>query len=230
MIRPPHALRKLDPNAVMRGATLFGEPTATANNAGCVKCHGGPGWTASRRAFTPGVTEPSPEVIAPFTPPAAWPSNTAVTGWNFHTTQINTQPSSSLFDGFEATNRAAPNQVACVLRNVGTFGNDALEVRLNAAGATVRAQGRLGFNVPSLYGLAVGAPYLHHGGAGDLTELFDTPAWQAHAIAGNPVWLSAGTPAEIAGRKADLAAFLLSIDASTREQPLPAGFDGCPQR
>lgn len=227
-VRPPHALRKVDPAAVMRGATLFGEPTATANNAGCVKCHGGPGWTASRRAFAPGPIEPSPNVTAPFTPPAAWPTNTAATGWNFHTTQINTQPSSSLFAGFEATNRAAPNQVACVLRNVGTFGSDALEVRLNNAGAIVRAQGRLGYNIPSLYGLAVGAPYLHHGGAGDLTELFDNPAWLAHATAGNPVWLSAGTPAEIAGRKADLAAFLLSIDAGTREQPIPAGFDGCP--
>jgi hypothetical protein len=42
------------------------------------------------------------------------------------------------------------------------------------------------------------------------------------------VWLAAGTPAQIAARKADLAAFLLSIDASTPEQPLPAGFDGCP--
>ena len=132
------------------------------------------------------------------------------------------------FAGFEATNRAAPNQVACVLRNVGTFGVDALETRLNAAGAVIRAQGRLGYNIPSLYGLAVGAPYLHHGGATDLTDLFDNPAWQAHATAGNPVWLSAGSAAEIAGRKSDLAAFLLSIDAATAEQALPAGFDGCP--
>jgi hypothetical protein len=192
-----------------------------------VKCHGGPGWTASRVAFAPSTVDPSPLVATPFTPPAAWAPATSDQGWNFHTTQINTQPSSVFFAGFEATNRAAPNQVACVLRNVGTFGSDALEQRL-VNGNLVRAQGRLGYNVPSLYGLAVGAPYLHHGGAIDLANLFDNPAWQAHITAGNPVWLASGTPAELAGKKADLAAFLLSIDAVTAEQPLPAGFDGCP--
>jgi len=226
-VRPPLALRKQDAAAVARGAALFGLATATANNAGCVKCHGGPGWTASRVAFAPATVDPSPLVATPFTPPAAWAPATSDQGWNFHTTQINTQPSSAFFAGFEATNRAAPNQVACVLRNVGTFGSDALEQRL-VNGNLVRAQGRLGYNVPSLYGLAVGAPYLHHGGAVDLANLFDNPAWQAHITAGNPVWLASGTPAELAGKKADLAAFLLSIDAVTAEQPLPAGFDGCP--
>lgn len=225
-VRPPLALRKQDPAAVARGAALFGLATATANNAGCVKCHGGPGWTASRVAFTPSTVDPSPLLATPFTAPVAWAPATSDQGWNFHTTKINTQPASAFFSGFEATNRAAPNQVACVLRNVGTFGNDALEQRL-VNGNLVRAQGRLGYNVPSLYGLAVGAPYLHHGGAVDLANLFDNPAWQAHITAGNPVWLATGTPAELAGKKADLAAFLLSIDAVTPEQALPAGFDGC---
>ena len=50
----------------------------------------------------------------------------------------------------------------------------------------------------------------------------------AHATAGNPVWLSAGSAAEIAQRKVDLIAFLLSIDAETTEQAIPAGWDGCP--
>ncbi|MBP6845220.1 MAG: YncE family protein [Kofleriaceae bacterium] len=225
-VRPPLALRKQDPAAVARGAALFGLATATANNAGCVKCHGGPGWTASRVAFPLSTVDPSPLVATPFTPPAAWAPATSDQGWNFHTTKINTQPSSAFFPGFEATNRAAPNQIACVLRNVGTFGGDALEQRL-VNGNLVRAQGRLGYNVPSLYGLAVGAPYLHHGGGSDLADLFDDPAWQAHITAGNPVWLATGTPAELAVKKADLAAFLLSIDAVTPEQALPAGFDGC---
>ena len=225
-VRPPRALRKQDTDSVTRGAALFGLATATANNAGCVKCHGGPGWTASRRGFSPSAVDPSPLTATPFTAPSLWAPATTAAGWNFHTTQIATQPSSSLFAGFEATNRAAPNQVACVLRNVGTFGNDTLERRL-VAGAQVRAQGRLGYNVPSLYGLAVGAPYLHHGGADDLTDLLNNPAWQAHATAGNPVWLASGTAAELEQKKADLVAFLLSIDATTAEQALPAGFDGC---
>ncbi len=226
-IRPPRALRKQDAAAVARGAELFGLATAQANNAGCVKCHGGPGWTASRRFFVPGNVEPSPLAAMPFAAPAMWAPATAATGWNFHTTQLGTQPSSAFFDAPEATTRIAPNQIACVLRNIGTFGAAALEQRL-VAGALVRAQGRLGYNIPSLYGLAVGAPYLHHGGADDLADLFDNAAWQAHATAGSPVWLATGTPAQIAARKADLAAFLLAIDASTPEQALAPGFNGCP--
>ncbi len=226
-VRPPRALRKVDAQSIARGAALFGLATAQANNAGCVKCHGGPGWTASRRAFIPAGVDPSALTATPFSAPALWAPSTTTAGWNFHTTQIATQPSSPLFDGFEATTRAAPNQVACVLRNVGTFGSDTVERRL-VGGALVRAQGRLGYNVPSLYGLALGAPYLHHAGARDLADLFDVPAWQAHATAGNPVWLATGTPAELTQKKADLVAFLLSIDASTVEQALPTGFDGCP--
>src|SRR5207249_2019708 len=55
----------------------------------------------------------------------------------------------------------APPEVACVLRNVGTFGipgdtaeTDALEVKATGA----RAEGRGGYNIPSLYGLALGRP------------------------------------------------------------------------
>ncbi|MCL4225266.1 MAG: hypothetical protein KJZ91_12450 [Myxococcales bacterium] len=233
-VRPPRALQKLDPASVARGAALFGEPTAQANNAGCVRCHGGAGWTASRRFFTPaglpagnGGAELQPLATTAFTPPALWPPATSAAGWNFHTQTLAAQPASSLFTAPEATTAVAPGQVACVLRNVGTFGPDALETRL-VSGNVVRAQGRLGYNVPSLYGMALGAPYLHHGRAATLEALFDDAAWLAHATAGNPVWLSAGSATELAQRKADLIAFVRSIDASTPEQPIPAGWDGCP--
>ena len=52
-VRPPRRLRFLDEAAVARGAALFGMPDASANNGGCVACHGGPGWTASRRFYAP---------------------------------------------------------------------------------------------------------------------------------------------------------------------------------
>lgn len=231
-IRPPKALQKSDAASVARGAVLFGEPTAQANNAACVRCHGGAGWTASRRFFTPtglpagnAGTDLQPIASTPFVAPAFWPQRTSATGWNFHTQTLAAQPASDRFSAPEATTAMPPGQVACVIRNVGTFGSDALEVR---GGAQPRAQGRLGYNIPSLYGLALGAPYLHHGKADTLEELFDDAAWAAHATAGNPVWLSAGTPAEIAQRKADLIAFLLAIDASTPEQAIPTGWDGCP--
>jgi YVTN family beta-propeller protein len=231
-IRPPKALQKLDAASVARGATLFGEPNATQNNAACVRCHGGAGWTASRRAFTPsglpaGNTGADLQPIAsnPFTAPTFWPQRTAITGWNFHDLTLANQPANALFSGLEGTTALPPGQVSCVLRNVGSFGSDTLEVR---GGAQPRAQGRLGYNVPSLYGIALGAPYFHHGKVDSLQELFDDAAWQAHATAGNPVWLSAGTSQEIAQRKVDLIAFLLSIDASTGEQSIPTGWDGCP--
>ena len=233
LVRPPGRLRTLDPAAVARGAALFGEPTATAANAGCVRCHGGEGWTVSRIHFTPGAADPSPLNTAEFRAPTAWPPSTSTQGWNFQSRQIAAQPASTLFAGPEATEILAPRQVACVLRNVGTFGADSLETRAvrrtdGTVNLTARAQGRLGYNVPSLYGMALGAPYLHHGKAPTLEALFDDPAWAAHATAGNPNWLLQGSAATIAQRKADLISFLLSIDPSTPELAVPAGFDGCP--
>jgi hypothetical protein len=138
--------------------------------------------------------------------------------WNNHVDQIEEEQTTPAVSG--------PLQVACVIRNVGTFGPAEVELRVN----DTPAQGSLGYNVPSLYGLAVGAPYLHHGGAGSLEDLFEDPAFETHLLAGNPNWLADGNPsaAEVAQRKADLIAFLLSIDAATPEQPVPAGFDGCP--
>jgi hypothetical protein len=226
-IRPPLALQKLDAAAVERGRALFGEG---GNNGGCVRCHGGDGWSASRLYGTPALAADA------FAQPDAWPDATAGTAqWNFHTLHVANQPTTAVFGGAEpeATISVAPAQVACVLRNVGTFGSSALEVKnfaVNGA-AGARAQGRLGYNIPSLYGLADSAPYLHHGGALTLEALFDDAAGSAHATAGNPNWLS-GDEATVAGRKADLIAFLLSIDAFEPEQDLPGAptgpWDGCP--
>lgn len=230
-IRPPRALRGLDAAAVARGRALFGEDDGAG--AGCVRCHGGAGWTASRLYFTPSATGNGELTGAAFTPPAAWPAS-AQFAWSFHTVQIANQPATTVFGAGEPEAATiAPPQVACVLRNVGTFGGAAVEVKNFAVNGApgARAQGRLGYNVPSLYGLALGAPYLHHGQAADLQELFDDPAWAQHATAGNPNWLT-GDAAAVAQRKADLISFLLSIDADEAEQALPGPptgpWDGCP--
>jgi YVTN family beta-propeller protein len=224
-IRPPKALKTLDPAAVERGKELF-SANDTANNGGCVKCHGGPGWTASRRFYIPegGAGNTNEKLLtAEFVPPILWPDE-----WNRHVTQVAFQPA-GVDPGFAG---AIPvNQVACVLRNVGTFGlpgdataTDALEQRAAPFGpdSSFRSQGAGGFNVPSLYGLALGAPYLHHGQAKSLEELFTDSRWNAHLIAGNPNF----KPTE--AQRGDLIAFLLSIDAATPEQDIPDGFDGCP--
>jgi cytochrome c peroxidase len=233
VVRPPGRLRKLDPASVARGEALFGESTATAANAGCVRCHGGAGWTTSRISFAPATTDPSPLNNATFQAPSTWPPNNSTLGWNFQQKQIAPQPASPLFSGPEATDVQNPRQVACVLRNVGSFGGDTLETRAvkradGTVNLTARAQGRLGYNVPSLYGMALGAPYFHHGKVANLEAMLDDPAWSAHATAGNPNWLLQGSTDEIAQRKADLINFILSIDPSTPEQAVPAGFDGCP--
>jgi YVTN family beta-propeller protein len=212
-IRPPRGRRSLDPASVARGAAIFGESDATHANAGCDQCHGGPGWTASRAFFAPDANTVSTLHTTAFTPQKDWGLT-----WSQAGNQIQQE--------LVSTGRP-PEQVACVLRNLGTFGASGLEQRL-VNGTLVPAQGSLGYNIPSLYGLSLGAPYLHHGLAHTLAELFDNPTWLVHAEAGSPVWLHTGTDAEIAQRKADLVNFLLSIDATTAEQAIPAGFEGCP--
>jgi hypothetical protein len=154
-------------------------------------------------------------------------------------TQLSAQPAIGTADPTGPAEPAAIAiaQVACTLRNVGTFGlpNDdagtnALELRpLN--GALVRAEGRGGYNVPSLYGLALGAPYLHHGQAPTLKDLFIDTRWTFHTNAGNAnmsVLLGQGTKLD------ELTAFLLAIDATTAEIAVPndpasgGSFDACP--
>lgn len=223
-IRPPKALQTLDGASVARGATLFGTASSSANNGSCVSCHGGLGWTISKRTF-----EPSSETNAALaTTPFDLTSTLIPPSFNFHTTQIAPQPPiTDTFTGPVEPEAIGPKQVACVLRNVGTFGvpgdafaTDTLEQKANGS----RAQGRGGYNVPSLYGLSLGAPYLHHGQAATLEDLFNDPKWANHLRAGNPVFLTTGDAEQ---QKQDLISFLLSIDASTTTFSIPLGFDAC---
>jgi YVTN family beta-propeller protein len=223
-IRPPKGLQTLDGASVERGRQLFGMPSGTANNGGCVACHGGAGWTVSRLSFEPSSKGNEALGKAPFKAPVPPFAPT----WNFHTLQIAPQPPiTDTSTGPAEPAAVGPKQVACVLRNVGTFGvpgdkdkTDALEKKADGS----RAQGRGGFNIPSLYGLSLGAPYLHHGQAAALDDLFDDPKWQQHLQAANPVFMTTGNREQT---KKDLIAFLLSIDADTPELSLPEGFDVC---
>jgi hypothetical protein len=105
-------------------------------------------------------------------------------------------------------------RVTCVLRDVNTFGatlsglNRGIEV---AADMLTQAQGLMGYNPPSLFSLAATAPYFHHGQAETLEEVFDE-AFADHFRA-NSVNFLTGANAE--QQKADLIAFLLSIDENT---------------
>jgi len=231
-ITPVHAKRAADPAQIARGRQLF-------SDGGCAKCHGGAGWTTSRLFYSPLAQTNSTLAGTPFSRPPFFPTTWMYDNGASARTLISGQPIIATAD---TTGPAEPTAVgigeaACVLRNVGTFGvpgdqgsTDALEIRI-ANGAAVRSEGRAGYNVPSLYGLALGAPYLHHGQSPSLTELFTNPEWGAHTDAGSANFslTLAG-----AGKVDDLVAFLLSIDASTPEFPVPmdpgtgASFDACP--
>jgi YVTN family beta-propeller protein len=233
-IAPVHASRLADPATVARGRQLF-------TDGGCASCHGGAGWTVSRRFYAPSKITNAALAVTPLTRPAFFPVTFMYDNGPTPRTQISRQPVIAA----DATGPAEPAevaivQVACALRNVGTFGvpadtlaTDRLEKRVAPASLNplVRAQGRAGYNVPSLYGLALGAPYLHHGQAASLEDLLTSPLWSLHTNAGNANFsLTLAQP----GKLADLTAFLRSIDASTPEIQLPtdpasgAGFDACP--
>jgi len=229
-IRPARAVTTAEPAAVERGRQLF-------TDGGCAKCHGGQGWTVSRRYFVPSETTNAQLAATTFDPPPFFPSTFVYTNGGSPRAQISGQP--AILDP-DATGPAEPSaigiaEVACSLRNVGTFGapgdpaaTDALELR-PFQGALVRAQGRAGFNVPSLYGLAMGAPYLHHGQAPSLDNLFADPRWDFHTNAGNANFsLAIADPTS----RGDLITFLLSIDADQPELAIPTdlggSFDACP--
>lgn len=209
-IRPPLAKQFSPEASVTAGRTLF-------DGLGCDSCHGGQGWTVSRLFYTPdqGTNENLiTEVFSAVGSPQSF--------------QIEAEPT-DVAGAF-----IAPPHISCVLRQVGTFGvggengvNDKADtdlVELKANGT--RAQGEFaGYNIPSLYGLQAGAPYLHNGQAKTLEALLDPDGdWQDHLEAGNPNFKAILN----AGNLPSLIDFLLSIDASTAEFDVPAGADFCP--
>jgi YVTN family beta-propeller protein len=228
IIRPPRAI-VADAAAVAHGQQLFVQ-------GGCAKCHGGAGWTVSRRFYTP--SSPVNAALATdatqslFAAPSIWPAT-----WSYQTKQIATAQPIIAADATGPAEGAAvgPGQVACVLRNVGTFGDGvggdlarttALEVKPDGT----RAQGRGGYNVPSLYGLATSDPYLHHGQAPTLEALFTDPRWAFHTGAGAANFLVGAMPGDADVQA--LKAFLLSIDAAQPELTIPTqggvSYDACP--
>ncbi|HET9990817.1 MAG TPA: hypothetical protein VFQ65_19940, partial [Kofleriaceae bacterium] len=231
-ITPVHGKRATDAAQVARGRQLF-------SDGGCAKCHGGAGWTTSRLFYLPVADTLTAFATQPFTRPTFFPQTWMYDNGATKRTLISAQPAIASAD---ATGPAEPaavaiGQAACVLRNVGTFGvagdqgaTDALELRL-LNGAAVRSEGRAGFNVPSLYGLALGAPYLHHGQSPSLSDLFTNTAWSFHTNAGNANF---SVTLASAGKVDDLSAFLFSIDATTQEFDVPTdpgtggSFDACP--
>jgi hypothetical protein len=234
-IAPVRASKLADAGAVSRGKQVFVD-------GGCASCHGGAGWTVSRRFYVPLEKTNADLAVLPFSRPPFFPATLMYDNVGQDRTQISVQPPIPTADATGPAEPAAVKvaQVACALRNVGTFGvpgdvtaTDALELRGAPASTTplVRAEGRAGYNVPSLYGLALGAPYLHHGQAATLAALFTDPQWRFHTNASRAKFnLTLAQP----GKLDDMIAFLMSIDATTPELEVPSdtvsgvSFDVCP--
>ncbi|HEY0710417.1 MAG TPA: hypothetical protein VGG33_26665, partial [Polyangia bacterium] len=161
-VRTPRAPTNLATNDVAEGKRLF-------DNNGCAGCHGTTQWTLARLFYTPseennragGLLQTTlyrvpPQFPGSLNPPASrGPAPLRLAGVN-----------------------PANDQINCVLRDVGTFpvggtaavapsGVNVREVRQDM---TTLAQGASGFNIPSLLGMASGAPYFHAGAARTLEE------------------------------------------------------------
>lgn len=167
------------PAAVNPAAAASGELLFLEN---CASCHGGAKWTKSQVIYDNNPTfDADPNGGAP-------PLDAGVSNAGAQIVRFN--------EGVLTLDFLEP---------VGTFdAANPLEIR----GQTQQGQlalGGLGFNVPSLLGLATSAPYLHDGSASTLADVF-----ARHD-------LGAGKIAAVfsAQELADLAAFLGTIDAST---------------
>lgn len=189
-----------DAPAADRGRLVF-------EDAGCNKCHAGAKWTVSRTFY-------SPELFSGELGDRLFEANRAlVTPLDASPLQAiglpaNVNVDATLLAGDDSDGGTPPLlRQACNVRNVGTFGAEggAAELRANQQ----PAQGRNGFNPPSLLGVATGAPFFHNGAAASLEALFDA-RFNAHLTSGNVNFY----PTE--GDRYDLAAFLLSIDENTR--------------
>ena len=135
--------RRRPPTQIARGRQVF-------TDGGCAKCHGGPGWTISRRYYVPTGATTTALTSSTFTAPGVLPADLDVR---------QPRPAADADLGpardQQPPTRPAPRsrrrspiaEAACATRNVGTFGilgdpalTDALEVR--AGERCARARGR----------------------------------------------------------------------------------------
>jgi YVTN family beta-propeller protein len=169
-----------------------GDGSAVANGrevfaTHCASCHGGPKWTKSQILWLDNPAfDAAPVMGSVARDPGVMNAAAQIISYTFEGDTIN------------------------ILEPVGTFdAADPIEIRSTGQGAL----GALGFNVPSLLGVAYHPPFFHHGAAATLEEAFDLHALNASTISDE---LSAS---EID----DLIAFLNALDGAT--EPLRSEAD-----
>jgi YVTN family beta-propeller protein len=210
-VRAPRAPTTLAAADVAKGKHLF-------ESNGCAACHGTSQWTISNVFYTPneannavaGLLRSTLYTLPPLFPAALNPP-AAATG------------TASL--RFSGANPAAFDQINCVLRDVGTFAAEGGVVPAGVLLKEVRqdmktlAQGTTGMNIPSLLGMATGAPYFHGGNARTLEESLGE-TFDRHRRSFAEIFRP--SPDETK----ELVSFLLSIDETTPPPAVPRlGFD-----
>lgn len=187
------------------------------SQAGCDGCHGTARWSLSRRFYAPGEASndrvTGSLITRRWSRPSGAPTALMPEGGTFRRSPF----------------EAASDQIACSLRDVGTWasgrgvapeGVDLLEVRADMA--TV-SQGATGYNPPSLLGVAHGAPYFHAGNARTLEEALG-PRFATHRDVFAPTGMFEGAGGVV--RLRQLLAFVTSIDERTEAIATPARIGG----
>ena len=222
-IRSPRAPTTLEAHQVALGRELFADGQ-------CAGCHSGEKWTVSRRFYTPGVETNKALSAAPL----------ALTA-DFPLALLPAREPQNQTLRFAGGNAAAFDQILCALRPVGTFnvaeaGVGIAELRADmktvAQGDGNPAGEGRGYNVPSLLGVASGAPYLHAGNARTLEALFSSSfAQHHHALA--PNFLTESDESELQRNVNALVQYVLSIDEQSEYPAIPqtgaSGGSLCPQ-
>ncbi len=176
------------------------QPTNTADGravfaANCASCHGGAKWTKSQ-IFHRDNPAAIGQNMAPLDPGV--------------TRLAAAPPVTNLANEFFSF--TCNNLTIKYLEKVGTFDiTNPLEIRDNAAAST--AFGVNGFNVPSLLSINYHAPYLHRGQAQTLADVFPL-----HGLGPDGQEFPPTTTIQTvltAAQRADLLAFLQSIDGTT---------------
>ena len=221
-IRTPRAPSNLDPNKVKAGEQLF------SHAGSCQGCHGGEKWTVSKLFYEPSIETMTALKASDFAVPAGFPSALL--------------PAQDPLD-FKLVLNAGGDSVQCVLRNVKTFKNAEPGVGIAElrSDMTTPAQGggnvarpnadgdnnadndpkaNIGYNVPSLLGMAAGAPFMHAGNARTLEALLD-PQFAPHHQALAPNFLLESSAEKVSEQVEALVQYLLSIDEDTYLQDLP---------
>lgn len=165
----------------------------------CASCHGGAKWTKSQIIYTNNPAfDKDPNAGGVPRDPGIDRAGGQITGYTI--------------------NRGAGNEASLrFMDGVGTFNAaDPIEIRNQSANAAVNAAvalGGAGFNVPSLLGVGYHAPYLHHGAAQTLADVFEL-----HQIGANTIAAALSESDRLA-----LLAFLNTID--DRTEPLTSDTD-----